>query len=62
MLKKYISKLMMYLFLQDPIPSFVHPGKGPAAGGTLITINGTHLDTATKDDVSVSVGGVPCEV
>ncbi|XP_034055795.1 plexin-B2-like, partial [Gymnodraco acuticeps] len=52
----------VFFTYRDPIPSSVLPGKGPAAGGTLITITGTHLDTATKDDVSVSVGGVPCEV
>ncbi|KAM4614941.1 LOW QUALITY PROTEIN: plexin-B2-like [Polymixia lowei] len=46
----------------DPIPEAVHPVKGPAAGGTIITINGAHLDTATKDDVTVTVGGVPCQV
>ncbi|XP_019753237.1 plexin-B2a isoform X2 [Hippocampus comes] len=47
---------------RDPKPETVHPGKGPAAGGTVITIGGRNLDTATKDDVTVSVGGVPCQV
>ncbi|KAM7378479.1 hypothetical protein PAMA_013403 [Pampus argenteus] len=46
----------------DPKPNSVHPSKGPAAGGTVITIKGEDLDTATKDDVAVSVGGVACEV
>ncbi|XP_070847904.1 plexin-B2a [Chaetodon trifascialis] len=47
---------------RDPIPVSVQPAKGPAAGGTVITIRGKDLDTATKDDIAVTVGGVPCEV
>ncbi|XP_061617269.1 plexin-B2-like isoform X1 [Phyllopteryx taeniolatus] len=47
---------------RDPKLKTVQPGKGPAAGGTVITIDGQALDTATKDDVTVSVGGVPCQV
>ncbi|KAM6984807.1 plexin-B2a [Aplochiton taeniatus] len=47
---------------RDPIPLAVEPLKGPAAGGTVITIKGENLDTATKDDVTVRVGGVPCKV
>ncbi|XP_072233761.1 plexin-B2-like [Leuresthes tenuis] len=47
---------------RDPEPKRVHPSKGPAAGGTVITIEGDSLDTATKDDVAVTVGNVPCEV
>ncbi|XP_051805095.1 plexin-B2-like isoform X2 [Acanthochromis polyacanthus] len=47
---------------RDPKPTTVQPAKGPAAGGTVITIGGENLDTATKDDVTVSVGGVSCEV
>ncbi|KAJ3612087.1 hypothetical protein NHX12_020364 [Muraenolepis orangiensis] len=48
--------------LDDPIPKNVTPDKGPAAGGTVITINGMDLDTATKEDVSVTVGGANCQV
>uniref|UniRef100_A0A667YXG2 Plexin b2a, tandem duplicate 1 n=1 Tax=Myripristis murdjan TaxID=586833 RepID=A0A667YXG2_9TELE len=40
----------------------IQPVKGPAAGGTVITIDGEDLDTATKDDVAVMVGDVPCQV
>lgn len=40
----------------------VHPTKGPQDGGTVITISGEDLDTATKEDVRVTVGDVPCEV
>uniref|UniRef100_A0A8C6U2I5 Plexin b2a n=1 Tax=Neogobius melanostomus TaxID=47308 RepID=A0A8C6U2I5_9GOBI len=47
---------------RDPNPNYVTPAKGPAAGGTVITIEGEDLDTATIDDVAVNVGGVPCEV
>lgn len=52
----------VFFTYRDPKPKFVHPAKGPAAGGTVITITGDDLDTATKDDVTVSMGGVPCEV
>uniref|UniRef100_A0A3Q3Q2T7 Sema domain-containing protein n=1 Tax=Monopterus albus TaxID=43700 RepID=A0A3Q3Q2T7_MONAL len=47
---------------RDPKVVAVNPVKGPAAGGTVITISGEDLDTATKEDVTVTVGGVPCEV
>lgn len=40
----------------------VLPTKGPAAGGTVITISGEDLDTASKEDITISVGGVPCQV
>ncbi|KAJ8007378.1 hypothetical protein DPEC_G00116890 [Dallia pectoralis] len=47
---------------RDPIPLNLSPVKGPAAGGTYITISGTDLDTATKDDVVVTIDGIPCKV
>ncbi|XP_037837256.1 plexin-B2 [Kryptolebias marmoratus] len=47
---------------RNPIPESILPSKGPAAGGTEITITGRRLDTATKHDVAVFVGNVPCEV
>ncbi|KAM4712047.1 plexin-B2-like isoform 1-T3 [Anableps anableps] len=47
---------------RDPKPKSVNPPRGPAAGGTVITIEGEHLDTATKEDVTVSIGIIPCEV
>uniref|UniRef100_A0A671Y7G4 Plexin b2a, tandem duplicate 1 n=1 Tax=Sparus aurata TaxID=8175 RepID=A0A671Y7G4_SPAAU len=52
----------VFFTYRDPKPVAVHPAKGPAAGGTRITITGTDLDTATKDDIAVTVGGFPCEV
>lgn len=47
---------------QDPIPEAVNPTRGPKAGGTLITISGRFLDTGSKEDVQVTVGGVGCTV
>nr|XP_040028481.1 plexin-B2a isoform X2 [Gasterosteus aculeatus aculeatus] len=47
---------------RDPKPLAVVPSRGPAGGGTLITVQGENLDTGTRDDVSVAVGGVPCEI
>lgn len=54
--------LLIPLPTQDPIPEAVEPTGGPAAGGTVITITGTDLDTATKEDVSVTVGADACQV
>lgn len=47
---------------QDPIPETVTPPRGPKAGGTLITISGHFLDTGSKEDVQVTIGGVVCTV
>ncbi|XP_062374597.1 plexin-B2a [Sardina pilchardus] len=54
---------------RDPQPERVFPNKGPAAGGTNITIRGKDLDTASQHDISIlvggglgGVGGVPCTV
>nr|XP_055046154.1 plexin-B2-like [Misgurnus anguillicaudatus] len=47
---------------RDPDPQKVTPSIGPEAGGTLITITGENLDTASKDDISIFVGREPCEV
>uniref|UniRef100_A0AAR2LE23 Sema domain-containing protein n=1 Tax=Pygocentrus nattereri TaxID=42514 RepID=A0AAR2LE23_PYGNA len=44
---------------RDPAPESVEPTRGPADGGTVITISGRNLDTATKDDISIVVGAVP---
>uniref|UniRef100_A0A673L8G4 Plexin-B2-like n=1 Tax=Sinocyclocheilus rhinocerous TaxID=307959 RepID=A0A673L8G4_9TELE len=40
---------------RDPVPKAVSPSKGPAAGGTVITITGQDLDTASIDDISITV-------
>ncbi|XP_074553968.1 plexin-B2-like [Halichoeres trimaculatus] len=56
------GKSQVLFTYRDPEPISVEPARGPAAGGTVITIKGKKLDTATKDDVSVTVGTIPCEV
>uniref|UniRef100_A0A673L4X8 Plexin-B2-like n=1 Tax=Sinocyclocheilus rhinocerous TaxID=307959 RepID=A0A673L4X8_9TELE len=45
---------------RDPVPKAVSPSKGPAAGGTVITITGQDLDTASIDDISITVDREPC--
>ncbi|XP_019934621.2 plexin-B2b [Paralichthys olivaceus] len=52
----------MYFTYRDPIPEAVAPTRGPKAGGTLITITGRFLDTGSKDDIQVTIGGVECSV
>ncbi|KAF3688592.1 Plexin-B2 MM1 Precursor [Channa argus] len=52
----------MYFTYRNPIPEAVQPTKGPKAGGTLITISGRFLDTGSKEDVQVAIGGVECTV
>uniref|UniRef100_A0A8C9SV70 Plexin B2 n=1 Tax=Scleropages formosus TaxID=113540 RepID=A0A8C9SV70_SCLFO len=47
---------------RDPRPERVQPNRGPQAGGTLITITGTDLETGSKDDLNITVGGVVCIV
>ncbi|XP_072528465.1 plexin-B2b isoform X2 [Salminus brasiliensis] len=47
---------------RDPKPDVVHPSRGPRAGGTVITITGTNLDTGSKEDIHITVDGVPCRV
>ncbi|KAM3870270.1 plexin-B2b [Diretmus argenteus] len=52
----------IYFTYRDPIPHEVQPASGIKAGGTLITITGTNLNTGSKEDVQVTVGGVDCTV
>uniref|UniRef100_G1QII8 Plexin B2 n=1 Tax=Nomascus leucogenys TaxID=61853 RepID=G1QII8_NOMLE len=47
---------------QQPQPLKVEPQQGPQAGGTTLTIHGTHLDTGSQEDVRVTLNGVPCKV
>ncbi|KAL2093878.1 hypothetical protein ACEWY4_011190 [Coilia grayii] len=47
---------------RDPKPTHVLPQRGPKAGGTVITIMGENLHTASKEDLTISVGNVPCIV
>ncbi|XP_058873299.1 plexin-B3-like isoform X2 [Acipenser ruthenus] len=47
---------------QNPELTSVFPEKGPVAGGTSLTINGTKLKTGQPSDVTAFVGHVPCEM
>ncbi|XP_037369244.1 plexin-B2 isoform X2 [Talpa occidentalis] len=47
---------------QQPQPLSVEPKQGPQAGGTTLTISGTHLDTGSEEDVRVTLNDVPCNV
>ncbi|XP_040843627.1 plexin-B2 isoform X1 [Ochotona curzoniae] len=47
---------------QQPQPLSVEPKQGPQAGGTTLTISGTHLDTGSEEDVRVILSNVPCKV
>lgn len=40
----------------------MEPKQGPQAGGTTLTISGTHLDTGSAEDVRVTLNDVPCKV
>uniref|UniRef100_A0A674NHH1 Plexin b2b n=1 Tax=Takifugu rubripes TaxID=31033 RepID=A0A674NHH1_TAKRU len=50
----------LYFTYRNPIPEAVTPPRGLKAGGTLITISGQFLDTGSKEDVQVTIGGVLC--
>ncbi|XP_047189153.1 plexin-B2b [Scophthalmus maximus] len=52
----------IYFTYRDPIPEAVAPTRGPKAGGTLIAISGPFLETGSKEDVQVTIGGVECAV
>ncbi len=45
---------------QDPRITSISPERGPKAGGTLATINGTSLDTGSS--VTVTLSAVPCHI
>uniref|UniRef100_A0A6Q2XLT3 Sema domain-containing protein n=1 Tax=Esox lucius TaxID=8010 RepID=A0A6Q2XLT3_ESOLU len=55
------TSLAVFTF-RDPEVHSVHPAKGPKAGGTVITISGSHLNTATREDITVTIEGVACTV
>uniref|UniRef100_A0A8C2GD85 Plexin b2b n=1 Tax=Cyprinus carpio TaxID=7962 RepID=A0A8C2GD85_CYPCA len=46
----------------DPVAQSVSPNQGPKAGGTVLTISGIYLHTASKEDLQVMVDNVPCRV
>ncbi|XP_020558987.1 plexin-B1 isoform X2 [Oryzias latipes] len=47
---------------QDPSVMGVTPERGPKAGGISLTITGRNLRTGLPSDLTVTVGGVPCEI
>ncbi|XP_063767274.1 plexin-B1 isoform X2 [Eleginops maclovinus] len=47
---------------QDPFVMGVSPERGPKAGGTSLTITGRNLLTGLPSDLTITVGGVPCEI
>ncbi|XP_077428958.1 plexin-B1 isoform X1 [Vanacampus margaritifer] len=47
---------------QDPFVMGVLPERGPKAGGTTLTISGRNLWTGRPSDLTVTVGGVPCNM
>ncbi|XP_069574852.1 plexin-B1 [Brachyistius frenatus] len=47
---------------QDPFVMEVSPERGPKAGGTSLTITGQNLLTGRPSDLTVTVGGVPCNI
>ncbi|KAJ8382804.1 hypothetical protein SKAU_G00035820 [Synaphobranchus kaupii] len=53
---------IVHFTYRDPYPMVVEPERGPKAGGTVITIRGKDLHTATKGDLNITVGGVACAV
>ncbi|TMS19252.1 Plexin-B1 [Larimichthys crocea] len=47
---------------QDPFVMGVTPERGPKAGGTFLTITGRNLLTGRPSDLTITVGGVPCNI
>ncbi|XP_055048270.2 plexin-B2b [Misgurnus anguillicaudatus] len=60
--KKGVSTKSVRFTYRDPIAKDVSPKRGPKAGGTILTITGTGLNTASKTDLQITVGGVACKV
>ena len=50
--------ILRSLFLQTPTISSFHPQKGPQSGGTLVTIQGEHMNAGTA--ILATVVGLPC--
>ncbi|XP_028261895.1 plexin-B1-like isoform X3 [Parambassis ranga] len=47
---------------QDPFVMGISPGRGPKAGGTTLTIIGRNLLTGLSSDLTITVGGVACNI
>ncbi|XDV53389.1 hypothetical protein PO909_021900 [Leuciscus waleckii] len=60
--KKGVSTKTVRFTYRDPIAQSVSPNRGPKAGGTVLTITGIGLNTASKEDLQIFVGDVPCRV
>uniref|UniRef100_A0A3B4F5K0 Plexin-B1-like n=1 Tax=Pundamilia nyererei TaxID=303518 RepID=A0A3B4F5K0_9CICH len=46
---------------QNPVLSSIFPHRGPKAGGSSLTITGQALRTGHLNEVSVLIGGIPCD-
>ncbi|NP_001184245.2 plexin-B2b isoform 2 precursor [Danio rerio] len=60
--RKGVSSKTVQFTYRDPVPLSVFPNRGPKAGGTVLTITGQDLNTASKEDLLILVGDVPCRV
>ncbi|KAL2086191.1 hypothetical protein ACEWY4_017250 [Coilia grayii] len=47
---------------QDPAPKRFSPTRSFNQGGRIMTITGSRLDTGSRDDLRVLVGGEPCSI
>lgn len=47
---------------REPIVEKIHPREGIRNGGTNITISGKNLNTASKEDVCISLHNIPCPI
>uniref|UniRef100_A0A8C2ALG3 Plexin b2b n=1 Tax=Cyprinus carpio TaxID=7962 RepID=A0A8C2ALG3_CYPCA len=57
--KKGISTKAVRFTYRNPVAQSVSPERGPKAGGTILTITGMNLDTASKHDLQITVHNVP---
>uniref|UniRef100_A0A9J7ZWT3 Sema domain-containing protein n=1 Tax=Cyprinus carpio carpio TaxID=630221 RepID=A0A9J7ZWT3_CYPCA len=60
--KKGISTKAVRFTYRNPVAQSVSPERGPKAGGTILTITGMNLNTASKHDLQIMVHNVPCQV
>uniref|UniRef100_A0A8C1IGB8 Plexin b2b n=1 Tax=Cyprinus carpio TaxID=7962 RepID=A0A8C1IGB8_CYPCA len=57
--KKGISTKAVRFTYRNPVAQSVSPERGPKAGGTILTITGMNLNTASKHDLQIMVHNVP---
>ncbi|XP_051548054.1 plexin-B2-like isoform X2 [Myxocyprinus asiaticus] len=60
--KKGVSTKHVQFTYRDPIAKTVSPDRGPKVGGTILTVTGIGLNTASKEDLHITVGDVLCRV